>query len=650
MDKQEKWIRLRIRLVGLLFVIVFALIVSRAFCLQVLNQQKWEKRAERQYQHVIPLAAKRGTIFDCNGEEMALSLQVDSVYVDPQQVTDGGHEAKSLAASLKLSVATVKKRLDANRSFVWIKRLVSPQESKKVRTLDLPGVHFIKEHKRYYPNGSIGAQVIGFTGLDPKGLEGIEHQYNSLILGQGGYLVTERDALGRGLGVGNQVIQGRSEGDNVYLTLDKNLQYIAEKELASGVSAVHARGGTVVMLDPQTGKVLAMASQPDYNPNALSKYTPRDWRNRAVCDTYEPGSTFKIFLMSSALDAGVVHTGETFNCENGAYAIGGKIIHDHEKFGQLTITQILKYSSNIGAAKIGALLGRERFYRYIRDFGFGSRTGIDLPGEVDGLLRKPSDWFDVDLATISFGQGISVTPIQLATAAAAVANGGSLMRPYVVERVEAPSGAVVYKADPKVVRHVVSEAATGKVRAMMIQAVEDGGTGTLAKVPGYEVGGKTGTAQKIDPVTGAYSTEKIVASFVGFVPARNPRLVILVVVNEPEDRAYGGLAAAPIFSRIAAQSLRYLGVAPTQPRKEEKLPPAVEAKVFPVNNLKKESGKTPLMPDFTGMSYRQVLQTMGRTGLNLKLRGVGRVIEQSPAPGAPIAYGHPAWVRMAPPS
>ncbi len=572
MGGPEKWIGIRIRLVGLCFLAVFALVMVRAFQLQVLARDEWRKRAERQHQRIIPLTPQRGTIYDRNGEELAVSLEVDSIFVDPSQVTDAPHAARALAVALGQPYRALKAKLDSKKSFQWLKRQVSERESQSVRELHLDGVNFTKEHRRYYPNSEIGAQVIGFTGLDPEGLEGVELSFDSVLLGQGGYLVMERDALGRGLGPGAPVVEG-GRGSSLYLTLDKNLQYIAEKELADGVRQAKARAGTVMILDPQTGQVLAMASEPDFNPNAFYKYRPGQWRNRAICDTYEPGSTFKPFVLAAALNEKVITPEQRIFAENGSYRVGGRTIHDHHPYGTLTVTEILKYSSNIGMAKIGKMLERERVYRYLTAFGFGAPTGIRLPGEVAGTVRKPSQMFEVDLATESFGQGVSVTPVQLATATAAIANGGYLMAPYVVERVVDSFGQVIEYRQPTVVRQVVSEEVARKVRQIMFDTTEEGGTGTLAAVPGYRIAGKTGTAQKVDPVTGGYSMDKMVASFVGMAPAEGARLVVLVVIDEPEKHVYGGLAAAPVFARIVSQALHYLKVPPTEPVREMAMAP-----------------------------------------------------------------------------
>lgn len=659
MDKLEKWTRVRIRFVGFLFVLAFVLVVARAFQLQVLGQETWQRRAERQHQKVIPLTAQRGTIYDRNGEELALSIEVDSIFVDPQKVTDVEAGARALSSALQLPYGALKAKLSSDKSFIWIKRQLSPRESEQVRSLNLPGVNFIKEHQRFYPNSEIGAQVLGFTGIDPTGLEGVELKYNAQLLGQGGYLVMERDALGRGIGAGARAVEGASRGHDVYLTLDKNIQFIAEKELAAGIQKAKAKAGTVIVLDARDGQVLAMASQPDFNPNAAGSFKPSQWRNRALCDTYEPGSTLKTFVMAAALNEGLVKPTDRIFCENGSFRVGGRTIHDHKPHGSLTAAEVMKVSSNIGTAKVGKMLERERLYRYLTDFGFGSPTGIDLPGEVGGLLRRPSQWFEIDIATISFGQGISVTPLQLAQATVALANGGYLMSAPLVSKVVDREGNVLEKHEPKVVRQVVSTLSAQQTREMMALVGDEGGTGTLGNIPGFKLAGKTGTAQKVDPVTGGYSKDKRVSSFVGFIPAENPRLVILAVVDEPEGVTYGGLVAAPIFSRIADQTLRYLKVPPTHPTTASALPALSDIPQEQEAEIAQEAEEPPTsetgeviatMPDCLGMSYRQVIQAMGRTGLNIKLQGQGRVVEQSPAAGQAITFGREVWVRLAPPS
>ena len=654
-------VRLRIRLIGAIFVLAFALVAMRAFDLQVLQEQQWGERAERQHQKVIPLTPQRGTIFDRNGEELAVSVDVDSIYAEPRKIEDRKAVAKSLSKVLDMPVQTLQAKLKGNGGFVWVKRQVTPSESDRVRSMKLEGVGMIKEPRRFYPNSGVAAHLLGFTGLDPKGLEGLELKYDKTILGRGGYLVMERDALGRGIGTGSPQVQGATRGHDLYLTLDKNLQYIAERELADGVKASAAKAGTVVVLEPSSGKVLALASYPEYNPNAFSRHKPNQWRNRTVCDNFEPGSTFKIFLMAAALNEAVINTRQTIYCENGSFRVGGKVINDTKKHGNLTPAEIIKYSSNIGSAKIGKKLERSAFYDYIREFGFGQATGIDLPGEATGLLRPADKWFEIDLAAISFGQGISVTPIQLAAATAAIANGGTLMEPYVVERIVDSQGQVIEERKPRTVRKVVARDVAMTVSRMMEMTTEEDGTAIKARVPGFRVAGKTGTAQKVDAVTGGYSADKRVGSFVGFLPVDAPRLVILVTIDEPTKGVYGGLTAAPVFSRVAAQAMQYLKVAPGEPLPEGSRPPTleqffaetenrkdVEQKMSDVVNVDASGG--PQMPDFRGLSYRQVLEVMEKYQLNISFRGRGRVVEQSPHPGVSIPYGAPAWVRMAPPS
>ncbi len=659
MKELGKGVRVRIRIIGVVFILGFVLVATRAFDLQVRQEQQWDERAERQHQKVIPLTPQRGTIFDSHGEELAVSVDVESIYAEPRKMEDRATVAKQLAKALDLPAKTMNAKLKTDSNFVWLKRQASPSQSDAVKAMNLSGVGVIKEPQRFYPNAGIAAHLLGFTGLDPKGLEGLELEYDKIILGRGGYLVMERDALGRGIGSGQPQVQGATRGHDLYLTLDKNLQYIAERELADGLRKTEAKAGTVVMMEPSTGKILAMASYPEYNPNAFSRYKPSQWRNRAVCDSFEPGSTFKVLVMAAALNEAVISTSQKIDCENGKFRVGGKDIHDHKKYQKLTPAEIIKYSSNIGSAKIGKLLEREALHSYIEDFGFGQKTGIDLPGEAVGLVSSPDRWFEIDLAAISFGQGISVTPIQLTAAIAAIANGGNLMEPYVVDRVVDSQGQVTQQNGPNVVRKVVARDVARTVSQMMEMATDEDGTASKARVPGFRVAGKTGTAQKVDAVTGGYSADKWVTSFVGFIPAEAPRLVMLVVIDEPKVGHYGGLTAAPVFARIAAQAMQSLKVTPNEemnaggalPSLEQLFEETASSQPSKVRDLETaEAIDGPQMPDFVGLSYRQVLERMESEQLNVNFRGRGRVVEQSPRPGKAIPYGAPVWVRMAPPS
>ncbi len=644
----ERGIQIRIRFFGALFVVAFCVIVGRGYYLHVVQAPQLQDRADQQKQRVVELAPQRGAILDRNGDPLAISLDAESLYADPVLVPEPEKAAVALAGPLKMSQAELKQLLSGKKRFVWIKRKLDPEVAKQVRQLKIPGLQFVAEHKRFYPQGEIGAHVVGFTGLDPKGLEGIELEYDQQLQGEPGRLMSQCDARGRGMATEEQLVQGGAPGHSLQLTIDRSLQYVAEKELARVVKEFKAKSGTVVVMEPSSGKILAMASNPDYNPNLPGNVRTSSRRNRAVTDLDEPGSTFKPFLLAGALEEKIVRPGQKTYCENGRYEVGGKTIRDTKKHGNLTLEEMLKYSSNIGFAKLGKALERERFYSYIHDFGFGEATGLDLPGEAQGLLRPASRWFEIDLAAISFGQGISVTPVQIATAMSAIANGGLLMEPYVVERVVDAEGQTVEQRLPQVRRRVVSEATAKLVREMMVSVTEPGGTGTLAALPGYQVAGKTGTAQKVDPVTGGYSVDKRVSSFIGFVPADVPALVISVTIDEPDGKGYGGVVAAPVFARVAEQSLSYLNILPkgsmaaldVAKADAEPLPDlaALIPDSEPVDGL--------VMPDFRGMSYRQVLQVMGDKQLNLKLSGSGQVVEQSPAPGKKIRYGKQAWVRL----
>ena len=652
-EKTEKWAVVRIRMVGGLFVLAFVIICCRAFYLQVIKRDHLLKLADRQHQKVVPLTPARGAIYDSNGTPLAVSVEMDSCYAEPRNLENAAEAAEKLAPLVGIDRQTLLKKFQASKNFVWLKRLMTPEQAKQIKTLELDGVGFVKETKRFYPNSEVAAHVVGFTGLDPEGLEGIELKYDSTILGGTGYLVTERDALGRDIAMKGAVVTNDNKGHSVTLTIDKNIQYIAEKELGAAVEKCGAKAGTVLVMDPHTGRVLAMANYPNFNPNVYYKYPWHQLRNRAVADSYEPGSTFKVMLIAAALEEKLLSAGDAFNCENGSFNIGGRTIHDTHRYGRLSVAEVLKYSSNIGAAKIGARLGQDKLAGNLKKFGFGEKTGIDLPGEAGGTLRK-GRWFPVDLATVSFGQGVTASSIQLANAFSVVANGGMLMKPYVVEKISDAEGNIVQKNDPKPVRRVIKPE-TAKIVAKMMEGVTvQGGTGMSAAIPGYRVAGKTGTAQKVDPVTRGYSATKRTASFIGFVPADRPRLTILVVIDEPKTSPYGGVVAAPAFSSIGLQSLCYLKVSPD--KQESSAPKLVESRPATPATVESaaaegeisEPGQGESMPNFAGMSMRQVLRVMEKKGLNVRMMGSGRVVEQNPAAGQMIKPTDQVWVKLVP--
>jgi cell division protein FtsI (penicillin-binding protein 3) len=412
-----------------------------------------------------------------------------------------------------------------------------------------------------YPRAPLAAHVLGFAGIDTQGLEGIERQYDVFIRPDGEVLEMERDARGRGMLTAGLEADEDPIGARIELTIDAALQTIAERELAAGVERARAVGGTAIVIDPWTGAVRALANAPSFDPNNVAASDASARRNRAVTDMYEPGSTLKVMLAAAALDQGIVRPGDRIYCENGRYRVGRNLIHDRPEREWLTFREVLWYSSNIGAVKLGEALGAERLHAYLRAFGFAEKTDIELPGEVAGVLRPAQGWRAIDLATASFGQGIAVTPLQLASAFAAVANGGELLQPYVVERVVSPDGGVLVQRRPRTIRRVIRPETSEALRRLLRGVVEmEGGTGRLARIPGVPVAGKTGTSQKVDPQTGRYSPTARVASFAGFVPADAPRFVIVVVIDEPTTSRYGGVVAAPVFREIAAAMLGRVGI------------------------------------------------------------------------------------------
>ncbi|HXG50099.1 MAG TPA: penicillin-binding transpeptidase domain-containing protein [candidate division Zixibacteria bacterium] len=629
--------RLRLGCTKLLFVVLFATLAARAFQLQVLQGSKLRRLGERQHLKEWIVLPKRGALFDRSGEALALSLEAQSVYARPHRLKDPEETARRLAQILGLGVAEVRAKLHSDKPFVWVKRQIGPREAEQVQALNAEGVGMFYEPHRYYPQGQLAGQVIGFVGRDSEGLEGLELQYNDYIRGETGSSVAERDALGRRVLV--QGVQGLQipPGGDLQLTLDKSIQHVAEKELEAAVLKYRGKAGVAIVVDPHTGEILALANYPSFNPNHYSKQSPEERRNRAVTDSFEPGSTFKTILAAAALEEGVVGKEDLFYCEMGKYAYGGKIIHDTHAHGWLPFWKILQVSSNIGFTKVAEKLKKERFFKYIEKFGFGRVTGVDMPGEVAGLVRRPESWSAVDLATHAFGQGISATPLQMVMAYAAIANGGFLMRPYVVRRAVGPRGEVLLENQPHVVRRVVSEKSARLLASMLTEVTSEGGTGSMAKVEGFEVAGKTGTAQKADLANGGYASRKRVASFIGFVPAEAPRLVAMVLVDEPEANVYGGVVAAPAFRNIARGALQYLGVAP---RKGELVPALAKEKEAPPRRSPRRESATASAengegaPDFVGLSLREAVEKARELNLKVKMHGNGFVVRQSPLPGS----------------
>jgi len=628
--------RFRLLCAKILFSLVFIIVAGRAFQLQVLQGEKLKRLGERQHLKEWIVLPKRGAVLDRAGESLALSLETQSVYARPHRIQDGEAVSRKLAKILNLNFADVMQKIASNKPFVWIKRQIAPLEAEQIQALNVGAVGMFYEPNRYYPQGQLAGQVLGFVGRDSEGLEGLELQYNDYIRGETGSSVIERDALGRRVLV--QGVEGLQipPGGDIHLTLDTSIQHLAEKELESTMTKNRAKAGVAIVIEPFTGEVLALANYPSFNPNNFTTESAPQRRNRAVADSFEPGSTFKTILAAAALEEGVVGKEDLFYCEMGKYPYAGKIIHDTHPYAWLPFYKILQVSSNIGFTKVAEKLKKERYFKYIEKFGFGKVTGVDVPGEVSGVVRNPEFWSAIDLATHAFGQGISATPIQMAMAYAAVANGGFLMRPYVVRRVIGPTGAVLLENQPHVVRRVISEKTSRMLASMLKEVTNEGGTGTMANVEGFEVAGKTGTAQKADLAHGGYAARKRVGSFIGFVPADDPRLVVLVLVDEPEVNVYGGVVAAPVFRNIARGALRHLAVAPQKP---ELLPSPVGYPEAPFRRAPAKTndvaidGSSSAVPDFVGLSLREAVEKAQTMKMKIKMQGNGYVVKQSPAPG-----------------
>jgi cell division protein FtsI (penicillin-binding protein 3) len=650
--REKQHLRLRLWLVGGIFACAFLVLLGRAVHVQIIQQEELSARAQREFRKQVEVTPRRGIIFDRNQEELAVSLDTHSVYASPLKITQPRKAGRKLAKVLGLSAKGVIKRLKGERGFVWIARRISPDKAAAVKELELQGVGLVMEPRRFYPYTTLACHVLGFAGLDARGLEGLEKKHDRVLKGQGHTSTSLRDALGRTIHLTPAAFTQLPEGNHLILTLDKGLQYRAEKILAETVAKYKAKGGQAIVMIPQTGEILAMASRPVFNPNVFGSYPRPTYRNRAITDTYEPGSTFKTFVAASALMSQKVSLDQLFDCEQGSWTVGGRVIHDTHEYGKLNLADIVKLSSNIGVAKVGQAVGKKDLYKAIRAFGFGQPTQVDLPGESRGILRPASIWRPVELANICFGQGVAVTALQLAQAFATIANGGVMMRPYVVRAEVDPNGRLITETQPRVVRRVMGAREARILTGMLQRVTEEGGTGTRARVGCIPVAGKTGTAQKVKP-GGGYSHTDYMASFIGFLPADDPQVVVLVVIDTPRGQHYGGVVAGPAFSRIARAALDALGMQPQGLMQAKAEPAPAPAQLHEkAQDLEGElAGMAPqrllalgLAPDLRGYTLRQVLQISGK--VRLSLAGWGRVVAQDPRPGQPVSKG--LTLRLAP--
>jgi len=564
---EKKHIKLRTFIIGLLFSLLFAAIGVQAVYLQIFCGSRLSQKAANQYEKSFKSSGKRGTIYDAKLVEMAVSIDMTSIAAHPLQIADGQTAAKILAKTLNMGHKALQGKLSSKKKFVWIKRHVTPKEVQAVRDLNISGLDFIAEHKRFYPNKTMSAQLLGFTDIDDNGIEGIEFYYNNYLKGTSENFTVLKDALGRKFDAPEQ-LNSNPGGNNIILTIDRSIQYITEKILAETVTNFSAKSGMAIVMAPRTGALLALAHYPFFNPNAFTGFSRELWRNRSITDPFEPGSTMKIFSAAAAIESGSSTSNSTFYCENGAYSIGKEVVHDTHPYEWLSLQQIIKLSSNIGAVKLSEITGSASLYKTLREFGFGTRTGIDCPGETAGSLAPYKRWTKIDAGTIAFGQGVSVSALQLVAATAAIANDGVLMKPHIIQAITGQNGRLIESFGPQKVRRVVSSTTAATINRIMQTVIAAGGTGVNAALTGYSVCGKTGTAQKINE-KGEYGEGKYTASFVGFAPAERPEVAILVVIDEPVKEHYGGVVAAPAFRKIAQKALNYLNIPPA--KKTDKL-------------------------------------------------------------------------------
>ncbi len=662
-----------------------AAVFGRLGYLQLFRHSEYMARAQRQQQRTIEITPKRGSIYDRNMHPLAMSIPVDSAFAVPSELADEQLAARLLSGVLGIPREILEARLESSRSFVWIARKLPPEKAEAVASLNLKGVYFQKENQRFYPKRDLASHVLGFVDLDEKGLGGIEYELDSQIRSKNEKIIVMADARQRWFDGGEAQ---RERGANVVLTLDEKVQYIAERELGAAIAKTRAIAGTVMVMNPSTGEILALANWPKFNPNAASDVPAEARMNRAVTALYEPGSTFKLITLAAAFDQGITRPGEVFDCENGAVYVAGHRIRDHKAFGLLSVSDILAQSSDVGAIKIALRLGAPKFYDYLRAFGFGQPTGVDLPGESKGLLRHLENWSAISIGSISMGQEVGVTPVQLISAVSAIANGGMLCKPHVVaelrrgERVLPMEGPLT-PAEPK---RVIRPETAATLRRLM-EGVILNGTGKLAHLDGWTAAGKTGSAQKIDPATGRYSRTQLIASFTGFAPINNPAVSILVSLDSPIGLHEGGMVAAPVFKRIAEQVLPYLDVprdvpvasrlvqasynnrkasdrmaledfTPTDFSGQPDQPPAESS----VANPKEEKSQPPAVtvavdeggdlqvPDFSGKTMRDAIEACLRLGLEPVLVGSGLATNQTPAAGARVRRGAKITVQFGTPA
>ncbi|MCL4811695.1 MAG: PASTA domain-containing protein [Vicinamibacteraceae bacterium] len=645
----RRLVRRRALVLGVLLLLWGAGIQARLVYLQVVDHDQYVQLAERQHTRTIKIAGKRGALLDRHGRLLAYSVDGDAVFAEPPRITDRDAVARRVCEAIEgcgpEERGEIRARLGQRRAFVYLARRISPVDAERVRALDIRGIGIRREDRRYYPNRELAAHLLGFVGIDNEGQAGIELAFDERIAGRPGMVLLQTDARQNAF---ERVQRPPTEGASLELTIDQYLQFVAERELAAGVKEFGAKAGTIVIMDPRDGDILALANYPTFNPNAIRRGTEQIRRNRAVEDVYEPGSTFKIVTAAAALEERLVRPTDVFDVSSGSIRFGARVISDVHRYGALSFHDLIVKSSNVGAIKVGQRIGPHRLVDYVTRFGFGARALGDLRHETRGIVWRPEKLNDSALASVSMGYQVAVTPVQMAAAASAVANGGELVRPRVVRAVI--EDGVRVETPRRLERRVISPATAATLTTIMEDVVEIG-TAKAARIDGYTIAGKTGTAAKIE--NGRYSKANYNASFVGFLPSREPAVTVLVVIDSPRGRGYyGGAVAAPVFRRVAEATLQYLGIPPADDERARVLLARRVAAEGPI--VSPASMREPLtasldatpdldagdgMPDVRGWSARDAVRALARLGVTARARGDGVVAAQSLAPGAPLDPG-----------
>lgn len=653
-DRRRFWIHARMLMVGGVLLVMLGSVVARTYYLQVVQGEELSEKAVGQHPREIKLKARRGNILDRNGVELAVTVEAPSIFARPKEIKNPTAIAGQVAEILQMPEERVLSRLRSSSPFVWLKRQTTPAEAEALKSAELKGIGMTAESKRFYPLRERAGQLLGFVGIDGRGLEGLEARFDEDLAGGEYFLTGYRDAHGRTLMTEATPEFRAFEGHSLVLTIDERIQSVAESALAEQVEKYDAKGGYAVVMDARTGEILAMANTPEFDPNRFSSHKPGDWRLRNVTDTFEPGSVFKPLVLAAAMEEGKTALGTMYDCEKGRIKIGRYTIRDSHPSDMLSAAETIKESSNICSYKIAQTIGRERFYDYIKAFGFGATTGLGVRGEQAGLVWPPDRWAEVSFANIAFGQGLTTTPLQMTNGIGAIASGGNLMQPYLVKEIRDKDGDTVYEGNPTLQRRVVSKETARDVSWAMSLVTREGGTGTQAAMEHYTVAGKTGTAQKVNPETRRYDPHMWVASFVGFVPAESPEIVAQVMIDEPQKMHYGGVVAAPAFKKIVTEALAVRGVMP--PSEDEvfrfddeqakRMAEAAEEAARVAAEEPMDLGTMPVprlavvedgqLPDFTGLSLKEALGRSRDLGLLPHIQGWGRVTSQSPSPGSPV--------------